>query len=562
VKVQRKALIVEDEVGYSESAEKLLKEANYYVKIAKDADTAIDYLNKELFHVALVDIQLFGPDNNIFGIKKVLPKIHSSFPDCYRLIYTSHATDKHVEIIQSLSLPNRIAHGCYMKDTERLSSIPIFVNSIWDTYIKINDNLDIKPNGFELKELLKKIIAKNKNLDADLNILVDSFLSVIGRLFYADNNIEELIIEPFKEGFSKTILLKVIAKSSLLKSRPGKQVVIKFGLKEEISKESSNFDKYVQWYLTQNQTIQKIAFQSFNNYAAMLFTFAGDSPQNIFTFADYIKDIPDIKKKHSTVDYDGVAKTCITNMFNPDIHKQEWYHPDVIEKDRNKFISDYYLYEILHQTPSKLNSEFFEKQMLQSTKSFMTLRKNKTKIYYSDLNEEITNPLEYCCQKKFVDEYNTCIIHGDLNSHNIIVRPDGNWYLLDYAHTGRGHVFQDFINLELSIRDTIFWNNNIPFTMKEILNFEKSIINVFDYSAKDNNENEKLDIKMKFVKKAEELIRQIRHYAILNFPQEEKKLYLVGLFYLTLDWIAFHVKIEQKRHFLILAGLLADELDG
>ena len=72
-----------------------------------------------------------------------------------------------------------------------------------------------------------------------------------------------------------------------------------------------------------------------------------------------------------------------------------------------------------------------------------------------------------------MEDFSTCIIHGDLNTNNIIIDSKGKWYLIDYAHTGRGHVFLDFINLELNIRHNLFWENGIPFTLKEMHNFEK-----------------------------------------------------------------------------------------
>lgn len=50
-------------------------------------------------------------------------------------------------------------------------------------------------------------------------------------------------------------------------------------------------------------------------------------------------------------------------------------------------------------------------------------------------------------------EWHSCIVHGDANSDNIIStgRP-GGWALIDFLKTGRGHVFEDLIALEHSVR--------------------------------------------------------------------------------------------------------------
>jgi hypothetical protein len=292
----------------------------------------------------------------------------------------------------------------------------------------------------------------------------------------------------------------------------------------------------------------------------MLFTFAGDSPKNIFTFSDYIKENPEIKNSSKKETYDKIANDCIDSMFAPSTNEREWYHPDVIEK--NKLIGDYYLEEVLHHTPFKLNNEFFERQILLSKKAKIELKNDRTKINFVDINKTISNPLNFCQRKAFANDYSSCIIHGDLNGDNIIVGSDGNWYLLDYAHTGRGHVFHDFIYLELSIRNVIFWKNNISFSLKELFEFEKTIINLFDSDTYQLSEMSDSDIKKKFSNKAFKLIYKIRGYAFKNFPEEDKNLYLVGLFYCTLNWLSFQIKLEQKIHILILAGFLAEVLDG
>ncbi len=557
MRINRKVLVVENEDTWINVATQLLTAAGYYVKTAKDFESAINLLNTELFHIALVDLELAGgPPGNYYGIS-VLEEIHKRFPDCYRLIYTVHGQDAPIKIIESLTIPKMTAQGCFLKNVSPNQEILNFVNNMWDVYIKINHTLDIIPHGFDLDKLLKeKFLNKDEN-GGKLEILRESFLSVVARLFYGDNEMKELIIEPFKKGYSQTILFKVTAKSTLLKNRPGKQVIIKFGLKDTILKESNNFDKYVQWYLTLNQTTQKISVKCFNNYAAILFTFAGDLPENIFTFTDYLNENPDIKNKKSDIDFDLSTEKCIQSMFSDSVSRREWYHPEVIEK--KQFIGDYYI-SVLDRPSHQLNEEFFEKQILKSDKAKMNLKNNKSKLIFTDINYEVLNPLNFCQNIPFADEYSTCIIHGDLNGDNIVVSSEGNFYLIDYAHTGRGHVFQDFINLELSIRDAIFWRRNIHFTFQEILDFEKSIIDRFDYSDTDNLDNN-TDEKIKYITKANHLIRLIRKQAILNFPDEPQKLYLVGLFYMALDWITYHKKIEQKRHIILLTGLLAEKLE-
>jgi CheY-like chemotaxis protein len=541
MQIKRRALVAEDSPGWIELAEITLAGMGFEVKTATDYNSAIALLKKELFHIALVDLELGLPVNNYFGMD-ILKDIDRNYPDCYRLIYTIHAQDKPDKVINCLSVPNPIAHGCFMKETQtRITDLTDFINKMWDKFAKINYKIEIIPEGFNLEEILRKKFKKEEP-----EIIRDSFLSVMGKLFYGNSGVEKIILTLFKEGFSNTILFKTTVQSSLLKNRPGKQVIIKFGSKDIILKESSNYDKFVQWYLTLNQSIQKLSYEELNNYAALLYTFAGDSPSNIQTFADYVKGKDENK--------DQVINNCISAMFNPE--RRDWYSPTVVE--RSEVIRDYYIDSVLHRPPSKL-SNIFHTEILKARKANIGLRDDSKKLHFTDYNLTVLNPYHFCQANPFLDQYTTCIIHGDFNGDNIIIDSNKNWYLIDYAHTGRGHVFQDFINLELSIRHIIFWDSGISFSLKEIFDFEKSIINVFDPYQEKEISIEKED-KHYYLKKAKYLIWLIRSLAAANFPTEPNKLYLVGLFYMTLDWTAFHVKggIEEKKHFIILAGLLSE----
>src|SRR3546814_15047027 len=49
--------------------------------------------------------------------------------------------------------------------------------------------------------------------------------------------------------------------------------------------------------------------------------------------------------------------------------------------------------------------------------------------------------------------YRSCVIHGDLNSDNVVVGPNGApVQLIDFPRTGRGHVYRDLVSLKASVR--------------------------------------------------------------------------------------------------------------
>jgi hypothetical protein len=68
--------------------------------------------------------------------------------------------------------------------------------------------------------------------------------------------------------------------------------------------------------------------------------------------------------------------------------------------------------------------------------------------------------------------YQSCILHGDLNSDNIVIADDpSRAAMVDFQKTGRGHVYGDLIHVEASIRI-----NYVPdASLEEVLERERLI---------------------------------------------------------------------------------------
>jgi hypothetical protein len=69
-------------------------------------------------------------------------------------------------------------------------------------------------------------------------------------------------------------------------------------------------------------------------------------------------------------------------------------------------------------------------------------------------------------------EYRSCVLHGDLNTDNVIVdRNRAFARLIDFQRTGRGHIYQDLVSLEASVR--INYPSSVP--IGDILEIERLI---------------------------------------------------------------------------------------
>ncbi len=68
--------------------------------------------------------------------------------------------------------------------------------------------------------------------------------------------------------------------------------------------------------------------------------------------------------------------------------------------------------------------------------------------------------------------FTSCILHGDLNSDNVVMDRGGTLAaLVDFQRTGYGHVFQDLASLEASVRI----NYPAPASFGDILEIERLI---------------------------------------------------------------------------------------
>ena len=71
----------------------------------------------------------------------------------------------------------------------------------------------------------------------------------------------------------------------------------------------------------------------------------------------------------------------------------------------------------------------------------------------------------------------TTICHGDLNSNNVIVPLRGRGItFIDFQDTGRGHVFEDFVALESSVRLYFKVDATARLTLDQLIDAEKALL--------------------------------------------------------------------------------------
>lgn len=537
ISIEKKILVVDDKQGLTNMFERALSKTGIQVVVntSMDINDIDDLFSKNYFHMAFVDIK---KADNPHGFK-IMKHISREYPKTFLIIFTYYESEYQEEIIKALSFPT-YANYVYSKTGISEERIRDHVPEMFDKYIK--GNFKIKLEVEDPDALFDFEIDKNKKVN------LEEIYNLIGMLFYGNSDIEKLCFKKLTKGKSNTNVFQVIpyvssdAPEGNTSYREINNVVLKVGPVLDISNESANFDKYVQWYLKETQRVHKINYcESSNKVAGILYTFAGKSAKNIASFGDLFLD-----KQITT----NRVVDIITSIFNPEA--QDWFS----HRKSEDFISIFGYYSakfnIKGDLPNRLH-DFLQTKRPKNVK----LELSECKIYLL-LGKDIKlpNPVNYTFDKLFKDKYQSCIIHGDLNSENILLNENYDWILIDYAKTKRGHVFCDFISLETQIRARLLPEDLSIYTLYKL---EDGLFNDVDVDF-DKSSHYLLERTFKTVK-------VIRQKALENFSAkggmsaEPSNNYYIGLLLWCLHSFRHNISSRNKEHILLLAGMACNFIE-
>lgn len=233
----------------------------------------------------------------------------------------------------------------------------------------------------------------------------------------------------------------------------GKPVVVKIAPRADAVRERANYERFVRAGLPAACRPALLGFAAAGERGALCYAFVGGR---------------DGARRETLTDHlqrgDGAALDLVLRrIFAP--LRRTWYGADMIRGGGDlarRYLDRYF---------AGLRGAAKNEAVLAAcaARYFKAKRKDGGYAIGADWFPSPTTVLFTAKRKR---RHHTCILHGDLNTDNIVVAKDRKRVtLIDFQKTGRGHVYQDLVSLEASVRI----NHPRDATFAEIVEIERRI---------------------------------------------------------------------------------------
>ncbi len=409
--------------GLTEFYSKLFKELGYQSDIAV---AGVDHIDINIFEKQVVDVFIcdlsFGKDDSYEGLN-VIQRIKREYPDLL-VIANSSKNITHTTSASKIPSFDIFVHKSKIYDRKYKNYILQRLGELFkrNVYGKID---------FDHSDVTKTFRDDKSKLAIESIIRTITFTSHTAD---SSTSVDKVILEPLEGGMSGSEVYRLTSYT-----KNGLQCinsVLKISSPKNAKKEKENYLNYVKWYLPYTWRAELIGFALSKNIGALCYSFVYNDDVKFNSLTHYIKKI---SKEH--------IYFAIENIFRPKF--QRWYHDKNVQTDTN--ITEYYHHKWFE---NRVDAEPF----------FMSIVRD---FDLSNPNYVNIKGVIYPMPNGFLlgihrGIFKTCICHGDLNSNNILISNNNDLSFIDFQHTGRGHVFEDFVVFECSLR--FYANFDITFT--------------------------------------------------------------------------------------------------
>jgi len=361
---------------------------------------------------------------------------------------------------------------------------------------------------------------------------------LVERLFH---DCREVRLYPLPGGFSGMLVFRVDSWDQ--QGVPQQPMVLKLGLRRKIEAEERNYRYFVQRPIGSTGVLMGSEYKE--ERGAILLTYARMSRGKAFTFEEFYSDV----ERNTADNVAVVVGEVFQNALQPWLEGAR-LNPHSCLYQRYNLAEDW---QKICQAVSDLGFAL-------------------DTDYFDCLEQRFPNPLKEAQEWFKVRRDWECIardaiVHGDLNSRNILIDSKRNVFVIDFSKTGWSHLLRDFCKLEAEIKfclTRLHCDDDIEqaIALEEKLllaangeRFEtlKNLLNV--------NPVENADPRLERARCSVVALRQIASQAMGLQVTEPAEQYYLGLLHYTLDTLRYkQCDRNSKLYALISVSLLCRAL--
>jgi CheY-like chemotaxis protein len=531
-RLRGRALVVDDQPVWLELFGELLHELGLEVATADNYHDAIELLNREYFHLAVVDVRLKDDDPNNTQGMDILSHINQIELDdvVVKVVITGYGTRDWARAAFKMYnvhdfIPKQGSEGRGFDERDFVESI----TSAFEEKIGINLNLDMEfVHGFSLDEMAAQIVHKDEE-DVQIETVRWELDDLLRKMF---PNAESLVVSRLSGGYSRTSVIKV---EPFYKGRgQARAVIVKYGRVSEVETEADNFASFVKRFVAGRRHTNIDCRARTRSVGGIVYSLIGAPFEVVCSFSDFYA-------------MSQATDTCLVLDDLFDNNCRMWYENRLQKRTLN--LCDLYW----RPAGTDLDNLF---------KSFQHMypRLDQPVIAFREVDGQFKNPVyhSFVESKPIYLPVHTAVTHGDLNGDNILVDQENHTWLIDFFRTGEGHITRDFVTLESVIKFQLMEEESL----QALCEFEKAIL------APNSFHEELTPPQITMSAPMTKALTTIGHLRKLagNVVQPSHDIcdYYAGLFYHTLNLMRYYHLLQQKRrkyYILLSAAILCQRLE-
>jgi hypothetical protein len=250
----------------------------------------------------------------------------------------------------------------------------------------------------------------------------------------ADRALGAVMLENLAGGRSAARVFKMTPLFGLGREGKGAPVVVKIAPRAQGVIERANYDKFVRSGLPAACRPDLLGFACTRSYSGLCYSFVGRSgASRIDTLTDHLQR-GDVTK----------LELVLRRIFAP--LRDTWYTAAQLRGERD--IAKRYLDRYFTGPRSTASTEA---RLRACAARYFDARQKDGRYVIGGVSFPSPRAILFASDRK--RPYVSCILHGDLNSDNVVVADDpARVAVIDFQKTGRGHVYGDWVHVEQSVR--------------------------------------------------------------------------------------------------------------